>query len=296
MPTLRYLEVRVRRRTICLMVILAVSLTGGDLVLNASAGGGEAIGRIVNGVPEAIVVVTRDGTLSSWRSSTSGGARWRCGYYAVVAPVMSVLDPTPVVDWVSGPVNPVRGEFYILGCTDVDGVRVHARYVAFEPGDPFGGAGATARAIDEARRRLELPDPIPVVNPPGAQLVGLPMWMWLEQPWERVRASASISDVWASVSAWPDTSLWEFEDGSRIWCDQGIAYDIGRRPSEQWSGCTHTFSRSSMWSSGGVEWVRVTVTWGAEWTSSELGGEPLGTLTRTAEFPIKVVEAQALVR
>ncbi len=285
-----------RRRTICLMVILAVSLTGGDLVLNASAGGGEAIGRIVNGVPEAIVVVTRDGTLSSWRSSTSGGARWRCGYYAVVAPVMSVLDPTPVVDWVSGPVNPVRGEFYILGCTDVDGVRVHARYVAFEPGDPFGGAGATARAIDEARRRLELPDPIPVVNPPGAQLVGLPMWMWLEQPWERVRASASISDVWASVSAWPETSLWEFEDGSRIWCDQGIAYDIGRRPSEQWSGCTHTFSRSSMWSSGGVEWVRVTVTWGAEWTSSELGGEPLGTLTRTAEFPIKVVEAQALVR
>ncbi len=296
MPTLRYLEVRVRRRTICLMVILAVSLTGGDLVLNASAGGGEAIGRIVNGVPEAIVVVTRDGTLSSWRSSTSGGARWRCGYYAVVAPVMSVLDPTPVVDWVSGPVNPVRGEFYILGCTDVDGVRVHARYVAFEPGDPFGGAGATARAIDEARRRLELPDPMPVVNPPGAQLVGLPMWMWLEQPWERVRASASISDVWASVSAWPDTSLWEFEDGSRIWCDQGIAYDIGRRPSEQWSGCTHTFSRSSMWSSGEVEWVRVTVTWGAEWTSSELGGEPLGTLTRTAEFPIKVVEAQALVR
>lgn len=278
------------------MVILAVSLTGGDLVLNASAGGGEAIGRIVNGVPEAIVVVTRDGTLSSWRSSTSGGARWRCGYYAVVAPVMSVLDPTPVVDWVSGPVNPVRGEFYILGCTDVDGVRVHARYVAFEPGDPFGGAGATARAIDEARRRLELPDPMPVVNPPGAQLVGLPMWMWLEQPWERVRASASISDVWASVSAWPETSLWEFEDGSRIWCDQGIAYDIGRRPSEQWSGCTHTFSRSSMWSSGGVEWVRVTVTWGAEWTSSELGGEPLGTLTRTAEFPIKVVEAQALVR
>ena len=296
MPTLRYLEVRVRRRTIWLMVILAASLTGGDLVLNASAGGGEAIGRIVNGVPEAIVVVTRDGTLGSWRSGTSGGARWRCGYYAVVAPVMSVLDPTPVVDWVSGPVNPVRGEFYMLGCTDVDGVRVHTRYVAFEPGDPFGGAGGTARAIDEARRRLELPDPTPVVNPPGAQLVGLPMWMWLDQPWERVRASASIGDVWASVSAWPETSLWEFEDGSRIWCDQGIAYDIGRRPSEQRSGCTHTFSRSSMWSSGGVEWVRVTVTWGAEWTSSELGGEPLGTLTRTAEFPIKVVEAQALVR
>jgi len=286
----------VRRRTILLMVIFTASLIGGDLVLNAPAGGGEAIGRIVNGTPEAIVVVTRDGTLGSWRSSTSGGARWRCGYYAVVAPVMSVLDPTPVVDWVSGPVNPVRGEFYMLGCSDATGVRVHTRYVPFDPGDPFGGAGVTARAIDEARRRLELPEPKPRVNPPDSQLVGLPMWMWLEEPWERIWATATIGDVWASVAAWPETSLWEFEDGTHIWCDQGIAYDVRRRPSEQWSGCTHTFSRSSMWSSGGVEWVRVTVTWGAEWTSSELGGEPLGTVTRTAEFPLRVLEAQALVR
>ena len=153
-----------------------------------------------------------------------------------------------------------------------------------------------ARAVDEARRRLELPEPMPRVNPPTSQLVGLPMWMWLEESWERIWATASIGDVWARVDAWPETSLWEFEDGTRLWCDQGVAYDMWRRPYEQSSGCTHTFTRSSMWSSGGVEWVRVTVTWGVEWTSSGLGGEPLGTVTRTAEFPVRVVEAQALVR
>lgn len=266
------------------------------LVLSERTAGGEAIGRISNGSPEAIVVVTREGTLGSWRSSGSGGSRWTCGYYAVIAPQMSALDPTPVVDWISGPVNPVRGEYYMLGCTDASGARVHTRYVAFDPGDPFGGAGATARAVDEARRRLELPDPAPRVNPPDAQLVGLPMWMWLDQPWERVWASAAIGDVWASVAAWPETALWEFEDGSRIWCDQGFAYDLWKRPWDQSSTCTHTFTHSSMWSSGGVEWVRVTVTWGAEWTSSELGGEPLGTVTRSVEFPVRVVEAQALVR
>lgn len=284
-----------RSRT-ALWSVIAVVVAGVMVLIDAAPVGGEAIGRITNGTPEAIVVVSRDGTLGSWRSSGSSGARWKCGYYAVVAPQMSVLDPTPVVDWAAGPVNPVRGEFYMLGCTDETGVRVHTRYLAFDPRDPFGGAGATARAIDEARRRLELPDPQPRVNPPDAQLVGLPMWLWLEQPWDRIWVSASIGDVWASVDAWPEMSLWEFEDGTRIWCDQGRAYDMWRRPAEQSSNCTHTFSRSSMWSTGGVEWVRVTVTWGVEWTSSELGGEPLGTVTRTAEFPVRVVEAQALVR
>lgn len=256
----------------------------------------QAVGRIANGVPEAIVVVSRDGTLSSWRSSGSRGASWRCGYYAVVAPQVSVLDPTPVVDWVSGPVNPVRGEFYVLGCTDTDGVRVYARYVEFDPRDPFGGAGASPRAVDEARRTLELPVPSPKLNPPASQLVGLPMWMWLEEPWERRSSVASIGSVWAEVEAWPAESIWEFEDGTQRRCRQGQAYALWLRPNEQSSDCTHTFLRSSLWSTGGIEWVRVTVRWNVNWSSSEGDGGSLGALTRTTEFPVRVVEAQALVR
>jgi hypothetical protein len=285
-----------RHRRFWWSVLVLIVIVSSHLIFDVAPAGSVAVGRITNGTPEAIVVVSRDGTLGSWRSTGSGGARWQCGYYAVVAPQLSVLDPSPVVDWVSGPVNPVRGEFYMLGCTDSSGARVHTRYLAFDPGDPFGGAGATARAVEEARRRLEIPEPQPGVNPPDAQLVGLPMWMWLEEPWDRVWATASVGDVWASVEAWPETSLWEFGDGTRIWCDRGVPYDILRRPLEQSSRCTHTFTHSSMWSTGGVEWVRVTVTWGVAWNSSELGGEPLGTVTRTAEFPVKVVEAQALVR
>lgn len=253
-------------------------------------------GTITDGSPEAIVVITRDGTLDSWSGGGGGGARWRCGYYALAAPVTSVLDPTPIVDWDAGPVNPVRGESYMLGCTDQDGARVRTSWVTFDPGDPFSGVGATERAVDEARRRLEIPDPRPVVNPPDAQLVGLPMWMWLDDPWERVWASASIGSVWAGVAAWPETSYWEFSDGTGIWCDRGIAYDIFRDPRDQSSGCTHTFTRTSAFNADGVEWVRVTVTWGVEWTSSEMGGEPLGTLTRSTDLPVRVVEAQALVR
>lgn len=275
--------------------MIALAVISAD-VLEPIAARGASEGRIVDGTPEVVVVVTRDGTLGSWRSGGSGGSRWRCGYYAVIAPQRSILDPTPVVDWASGPVDPVRGEFYMFGCVDETGARVHTRYVAFDPGDPFAGTVATPRAIDEARRRLDLPDPAPRINPPDAQLVGLPMWMWLEQPWERIRASATVGSVTATVAAWPETSLWEFEDGSRLWCDRGVAYDTSRRPWEQSSDCTHTFIHSSVSSTEGVVWVRVTVVWGVEWTSTDGGGEPLGTVSRTARFPVRVVEAQALVR
>ena len=285
----------VSRRT-AQIAVMATIVASALVWFDAGTSGGEAIGRIADRTPEAVVVVTRDGTLSSWRSPGSQGVQWRCGYYAVVAPQLSVLDPSPVVDWRSGPVNPVPGEYYMLGCIDGDGTRVHSRYIPFDPRDPFGGAVATPRAVDEARRRLELPDPRPRVNPPAEQLVGLPMWMWLEQSWEPVSATASIGSVWAAVTARPEASFWEFGDGTRVECGRGAVYDIGRRPEEQTSRCTKTFSRSSLWSAGGVEWVRVTVIWGVSWSSSESSGESLGTLERSIEFAIPVREAQAIIR
>ena len=120
--------------------------------------------------------------------------------------------------------------------------------------------------------------------------------MWLDQPWESVSATASVGSVWAGVTAWPESSLWEFQDGTKVRCGRGVVYDMQRRPNEQSSECTRTFPRSSLWSTGGVEWVRVTVIWGASWSSSESGGGSLGTLERSVEFPVRVREAQALVR
>jgi len=285
------------RRVATVVVVMAGSLFVA-LIADVVAVGADSAwtyAGISGGTPEVIVVVTRDGTLGQW-SGSRGGARWTCGYYALAAPQMSVIDPTPLIDWLGGPVNPVAGEYHMMGCVDQDGVRVRTRWVMFEPSDPFSGLAATERAVDEARNRLELPSPRPVVNPRDWQLVGLPMWMWLDDPWERVWASASIGDVWVGVAAWPETSFWEFSDGTSIWCDKGIAYDIFRSPLDQWSGCVHTFTHTSAFNEGGVEWARVTVTWGVEWTSSEVGGEPLGTVTRSTDFAVRVVEAQALVR
>jgi hypothetical protein len=273
-------------------VMVPIGAAGPSTALAASSGSG----RIVDGVPEAVVVVTRDGTISSWSGTPRGAARWVCGYFALAAPVTNVLDPTPIVDWDGGPVVPVAGEWYMFGCTDGSGARVRTSWTAYDPGDPFHGTIDVPRAVEEARARLPIPDPVPVVNPFDTQLVGLPMWMWLAEPWERIWAEASIGNAWAGVAAWPSTAHWQFADGSDAWCDRGIPYDIWRPVADQWSNCTHVFTHSSSTREGGIEWVRVTVFWDVEWLSSDSGGEPLGSVTRSVEFPVRVVEAQALVQ
>lgn len=293
-------------RAVTRAVVLAVVLVGTTLVAVPSASAVSTAvntattgGTIVDGVPEAIVIVTDERTLVRWTSTSSGGPRWVCGYHPIVAPMHSVYDPSPVVDW-STRVAPETGRDYMLGCFVDDGAGgrtlVRSRYVVYDSTDVFSGLASTERAMDEARRRLDLPMPDPSVNPPGEQLVGLPMWMWLERPWERRSAVAAIGDTWAAVTAIPVLSRWSFADGSVLWCDQGVRYDLDRSPRDQSSGCTHTFQHSSRWSAGGVEWVEVAMIWKVEWYASDVPGQPLGTVERSVSFPVRVVEAQAVVR
>lgn len=287
-----------RRNTamVAISVVLLAFVVGALSSSRAAADGGW--GTITDGVPEAVVVVTTEGVLARWDPGRPGGPRWTCGYHAIDAPVHSVLDPTPVVDWTTT-VVPRVGEAYMFGCFVEEGGErrlVRSRYVIYDPGDPFAGVIAVVVAVDEARARLDLPDPDPVVNPPTEQLVGLPMWMWLDRPWERVTAVASIRDVWAAVAAQPILAHWSFSDGTDLWCDRGVAYDIWRPAREQSSGCTHVWRRSSSSSVDGLEWVRVTMVWRVEWYATDVGGQPMGTVERTTTFPVRVVEAQAVIR
>ena len=279
---------------VLLVVCLAV-----DPSLESAGAVSQGWGRIDGGVPEAIVVVSEDATLARWESSGGGGPRWVCGYYSIDAPVHSVLDPTPVVNWLVR-VAPVAGHEYMFACDVDDGAdgatRVEVRYVRYDPGDIFSGVGGTERALDEARRRLPVPDPDPHLNPATEQLVGLPTWLWLERPWERISAVASIGDAWAAVAAYPVLAHWTFADGTDIYCDEGIPYDVTRPAREQHSGCTHTFQHSSIAEPDAIEWVRVTMIWKVEWYSADAGGQPMGTVQRSTDVPVRVVEAQALVR
>ena len=63
-------------------VTLLVLATGGGATADAALQDGPSTGgAIVNGAPEAVVVVGRTGTVGSWTGTPRGGSSWTCGYY-----------------------------------------------------------------------------------------------------------------------------------------------------------------------------------------------------------------------
>jgi hypothetical protein len=289
-----------RRLIVALVVVVVVvvavawtPLLAGGLAI----GDGTTVGgQIRDGSPEAVVVVGRSGTVGSWEGQPHGGAHWTCGYYT------SDLDPSDsdggiaTVHYDDGPVDPEPGQPYVLACTDQSGRRVRSILQVFDPADPLGGIAATERALDEARRRLDLPLPQPALNPPAAQLVGVPTWLWVDGPWAPSSATASVGAVAATVTARPVEVTWDTGDGTTTTCDAGTPYDPARRPGDQHSGCTHVFTRSSATLPGGTYAVVASVSYEVSWSASTGAAGDLGTLTRSTTIPVRVTEAQALIR
>jgi len=195
-----------------------------------------------------------------------------------------------------GPVDPEPGQAYVLACYDQAGNQVRSRLQQFDPGDPLAGIAVTERALDEARRRLDLPLPEPAVNPPGAQLVGVATWLWVDGPWAPRSATASVGAVAATVTARPDHVVWDLGDGTTLTCDAGTPYDTSRGPHEQESDCTHVFTRSSAALPDGTYAVTVTISYDVAWSATTGGGGSLGALERSTTMPVRVGEAQALLR
>lgn len=276
-----------------LLFCMAVVAPDADAALQDDAHTG---GQIVDGSPEAVVVVGRSGEVGSWTGSPRGGARWTCGYYDFDA------DPNGygndgTVRYDDGPVDPEPGELYVLVCRDQSGRTVKSLLQRFDPADPLGGIAATERALDEARKRLDLPLPSPGLNPPGAQLVGVATWLWVDGPWAPASATAQVAGVSATVTATPVSVVWSPGDGTTVTCDgPGTPYDPNRPPADQRSSCTHAYGRSSAALPGGAYALTATVTYEVTWSSSTGAGGALGTLTRTTTVAVVVEEAQALIR
>ncbi|MCD9623747.1 hypothetical protein [Rhabdothermincola salaria] len=240
-------------------------------------------------------MVGSSGTIASWEGGTGGGRpRWRCGYYQVEAkPSESEAHP---IRYDLGPIDPVAGEAYVLACFDAADQMVLNRPTRFDPGDPLAGIAAAERALDEARRRLDLPLPQPALNPPGEQLVGVATWLWLADAWAPSSATAAIGAVSSTVTAQPVQVTWDMGDGTTLTCDAGVAYDPGRAPEEQSSACTHVYTRASAGAPGGRYPVTVTVGYEVSWSASTGAGGELEGLSRQTTIDVVVRQAQAVIR
>jgi hypothetical protein len=250
-------------------------------------------GEVSDGVPEAVVIQHPDGGELASMSPGGSGGTWTCRYFPFLPGEIGDQGPDP-----GAPIVPEPGQYVALMCFDDAGVTVYTEALYFDPANPFGGIAAAERALAEARQRLDPPAPTLVLSPPasGFQLVGVPSWFWVDDPWVPSTASATLAGVTSTVTATPISVAWETGDETTFDCDgPGVAYDANRPAAGQHSDCTHTYIRSSRRAADGRYTVRATVTYTVVWEATTGAGGPLDDITRASTADVRVEEAQAVI-
>ena len=145
--------------------------------------------------------------------------------------------------------------------------------------------------------RLPIPAPAVRTAPPrGAQgLVSLPHWFWVTNG-RPLSDRAEAGGVWVEVTARPQSLTIDPGNGQRAFrCrGTGTVYDPSRPAASQRTTCSHAYTQSSAGQPAGAYRVRVTVVWGGTWTGSGGTGGTLPLLSRSANFPLRIAEAQGL--
>ncbi|MET7820479.1 hypothetical protein [Micromonospora zamorensis] len=176
----------------------------------------------------------------------------------------------------------------------------------YGPPASFGGvvwiAGAApvvspAVLARQARARLDLPGVVVRMNPPGDQLVNLPVWLALDrQSWRSVSATASVPGVSVTATARPVQVSWSMGDGVTVTCTgPGTTWTSGTDPAKTSPDCGHVYRRSSAGAPGGSYGVTVTVTWEVTWAGAGQSGTVPG-LTTTGQVQTRVQESQTVTK
>lgn len=180
---------------------------------------------------------------------------------------------------------------YWLICLDATGNRVVSRLFRYEPGvEVISPEDLAVRA----RSQLPLIYPEPRTSPAIAldQIPGIDTWLWVgAELWQPITATASIPGLSISATATPETMTWDMGDGTVVNCDgPGTPYDDGRPESTQSTDCSHVYQ------SRGEYTATATITWSIAWTASDGDGGQLADASRSTQFPMHVIEHQAVGR
>jgi hypothetical protein len=246
------------------------------------------------------VVVAKDGTgatIASRPYRPKGGrpsARLTCVYYAISGPGGLGVG----IDRNAGPQTPKVGLAYWLTCSDEDGNERQPIMVLWDPATPFGPMFAGADSAAEARNAIPLPSPAISTSPPlgRAQLVGIATWLWIDDPWVPLTASATLGGVTATVTATPVEVEWQAGDGTSAFVCAGPGVAFAPDHPDQVPTCSHTYTdRSTVDHPDGTFALTATVTYEVAWTATNGEAGDLEPLTRTSTVPIVVHEAQAVI-
>jgi hypothetical protein len=213
------------------------------------------------------------------------------------------LDPQPPA---SDPVwdghKPGDGAIYTRIClSDALAAAAGAQIVP----QVFWAAQAPAVNVDPEQLAREAVDRMLLTGPSiaspraaGQYLVGVPMWMWVNESattYGPNTASASLAGVTVTATAKVSTIVWSLGDGSAVTCTgPGTAYaaTYGKRESPT---CGHTYSTASAAKAGGKYAVTATATWTVNWQVVGGAGET-GQFaeTRQSQMQVAIGELQVV--
>jgi hypothetical protein len=151
---------------------------------------------------------------------------------------------------------------------------------------------------DIAQARITIPDPSVGSNPPFNEpgrfgVVQMPVWFWLEDPWEELGPETeTVGAVTVAVAARPVTVTWATGDNGQVVCDgPGVAWRAGLP--EDATDCSYTYTSSSADEPDATYALSATVTWEFEWWINGASQGVFGTLDATTPFTYQVGEIQA---
>jgi hypothetical protein len=196
----------------------------------------------------------------------------------------------------------VTGRVYYRQCRYVDdgSVASYDRFV-HEPGTPTAPAAPEPPDVEAIARRvysevpLVVPEPHTSPPPDVPQLVGFPIWLWVDDlVWRDFSATASVSGISVTVVARPASVEWDMGDGTVVHCSgPGTAWRDDGGPT---TDCSHAYQFVSTDQPGGRYQASVTVGWTVTWSASTGQSGTLPPASRTADFTMLVTERQAVVQ
>ena len=157
-----------------------------------------------------------------------------------------------------------------------------------------GAAEAEVNVLDlliqQAHATIPIGLPDVSTSPPrgGTQLVGLPIWFWLNNH-HTVSTTASIPTLSATLTATPGDMTVKLGDGLTFKCTAGgRRYDPNIGHGSQESSCARAYNRHGNYT------VSVTVPWTLAWTATNGQTGTLPATSRTTTFNLDVQQGQAV--
>ena len=120
-------------------------------------------------------------------------------------------------------------------------------------------------------------------------LVGLPVWLWADDPTPTTWGPVTITAGAMSLTARVESVVWDMGDGKRVSCGKGTEWKRGmvRADGSAYPSptCGHTYSQQGRYT------ITVTTHWNAHWSGYGQSGDIPVPLTTTYRYVVAELQA-----